>query len=316
LIVGTVSTGGSNEEAVEKILPSVVNISTVQLLMDFMFLPTPVTGVGSGTVVGEDGLIATNFHVVRGTTDINVTLADGTVVIGRVVGMDQESDVALVKVDASGLRAAELGDSDTLRIGQPVLAIGNPLGLMGGPTVTAGVISAFRRNIRGQGVFFEELLQTDAAINPGNSGGPLIDLSGKVVGINTAVIPYAQGIGFAIPINVVKRVVDDLLTYGRALKPFLGIVGYDLNEMIARYYELPANRGVFITEVVRGSPAHSAGIRRGDIVIAIDDSPVRNFSELRNAVRRRRIGEIVKVEIVRGGEILQLHVMLVERPKQ
>lgn len=306
----------SNEEAVEKVLPSVVNISTVQLLMDFMFLSTPVTGVGSGTIVRGDGLIATNFHVVRGTSEINVTLADGEVLRGRVVGNDQESDVALVKVDASGLRAAELGDSDALRVGQPVLAIGNPLGLMGGPTVTSGVISAFRKNIRAQNVFFEELLQTDAAINPGNSGGPLIDLSGKVVGINTAVIPYAHGIGFAIPINIVKRVVEDLLTYGRVVKPFLGIVGYDLNEMIARYYELPANRGVFITEVVRGSPAHSAGIRRGDIIISVDDTPVRSFSELRNAVRRRRIGEVVKVELVRGGEVLQLYVTLMERPRQ
>ncbi|MFQ5762951.1 MAG: S1C family serine protease, partial [Candidatus Bathyarchaeia archaeon] len=203
-----------------KVAPSVVNISTVRLIRDYYFNVHPVTGMGSGVILDEKGFIATNRHVVAGASETIVTTTDGKKFKGMVVGSDASTDLALLRVGGEKLLPAELGDSDNLKVGKLAIAIGNPFGFMlGGPTVTIGVVSALHRHIQAEDRVMEDLIQTDAAINPGNSGGPLVESAGKVIGINTAMIPFAQGIGFAIPVNTVKRVTDELAQYGRVIRP-------------------------------------------------------------------------------------------------
>jgi len=226
-------------EAVSKVSRSVVNISTVQLVRDHFFNLYPISGMGSGVVVDNLGYIVTNHHVVAGSREVVVTTYSGARYEGWVVGVDPATDIAVVKARAEDVQPAELGDSDALKVGQLAIAIGNPFGflLRGGPTVTIGVISALNRYIRLEdGRVYENLIQTDAAINPGNSGGPLIDTSGRVIGINTAMISQAQGIGFAVPVNTVKMIFDDLIRFGRVIRPWLGIVGMDVTKEVARYY--------------------------------------------------------------------------------
>lgn len=219
----------SNEpivSVVERIVPSVVNISTVRPVMDEFLHVHPLAGMGSGIVVSDHGYIVTNRHVVAGARERTVTLPTGRRFEGTVVGMDRTTDLAVLKIEASALPAAQFGDSDALRVGEQVVAIGNPFGfLLGGPTVTVGYVSALHRQIQTEEQIFEDLIQTDAAINPGNSGGPLVDLRGRVVGVNSASIPFAQGIGFAIPANVAERVVEQIVVHGRVVRPWLGMVG-------------------------------------------------------------------------------------------
>jgi serine protease Do len=288
-------------DIIEKASKSVVNISTIKLVHNMFYQAVPVAGMGSGTIIDPKGLILTNNHVVGGADKINVTLWNNEVLEGTIVGSCAIHDIAVVKVNRQNLQAAELGDSDKLRVGQAVYAIGNPFGLAGGPSVTSGVISAIKRTIESQRGLIENLVQTDAAINPGNSGGALVDLEGKVVAISTAIIPFAQGIGFAIPINSAKQCTDGIVNEGIARRPWLGIIGLSITEEIARYYGLPVNHGVLVTKVAEGSPAEDGEMADGDIILEIDDLETKRIEDLVNEIHKRKVGDKIKIFALRNG---------------
>ncbi|MDH5362948.1 MAG: trypsin-like peptidase domain-containing protein [Aigarchaeota archaeon] len=285
--------------AVEKVSKSVVNVSTVRLVNTGFFLTVPVKGVGSGIVIDENGHIITNNHVVEGTAKVEVTLSNGKMVPGRVLGADPSTDIAVIEVSTEDLTPAELGDADNLKVGQVVLAIGNPFGLAGGPTVTAGVVSALNRTIQSEKGVLEDLIQTDAAVNPGNSGGPLVDTRGRVVAITTAIIPFAHGIGFAVPINIAKQVAQDLMRYGKVIRPWLGIMGMDISKDMASHYGLPVESGVLVSRVVSRSPADHSGMDQGDIVVEIDGAPIKNMKELRKKILEKRPGDKLRMAVLR-----------------
>ncbi len=301
-------------DTLEKVSNSVVNISTLKLVHNIFYQAVPVGGMGSGTIIDANGLILTNNHVVGGAEKISVTLWNNQVLEGTIAGACAIHDIAVVKVKAKDLQAAQMADSDTLRVGQRVYAIGNPFRLAGGPSVTSGVISAINRTIESERGLIENLVQTDAAINPGNSGGPLVDMAGKVVAINTAIIPYAQGIGFAIPINSAKSCTDDILTEGATKKPWLGIVGLTITLQIARYYNLPVDHGILVTKVADGSPAEKAGMTDGDIIQQIDNFELRGIEDLVANVRKRKVGEQVKIFASREGRQYLFQFKLKETP--
>lgn len=288
-------------DTLEKANKSVVNINTLKLVRHMFYQAVPVGGLGSGTIIDTEGYVLTNNHVVGGAEKISVTLWNGDVLEGKIVGTCAVHDTAVVKVDQQNLSAAKLGDSDNLRVGQRVYAIGNPFGLAGGPSVTSGVISATNRTIESQRGLIENLVQTDAAINPGNSGGPLVDLEGQVIAINTAIIPYAQGIGFAIPINSAKNCTGEMIKNGISVRPWLGIVGLGVTEDIVRYYDLPIAHGVLITKVSDGSPAQCAGIIMGDIILRIGNLQVENIEDLLGETHKRKVGERARIIIYRRG---------------
>ena len=298
---------GRVTEAVEKVSESLVSISSTRLERRFFGL-VPQEGQGSGVVLSKEGLIITNNHVIAGASQVHVNLKDGRTYVGEVVGSDEATDVAVIKVLADDLPAAELGDSEALRVGQFALAIGNALGLPGGPTVSMGVLSAMGRPLPGADFIFEGLLQTDAAVNPGNSGGPLADLDGKVIGINTAMIPYAQGVGFAIPINTVKRIASEILEHGRVDRPWMGISGIDLNPPIARRYGISAESGFLVAEVVSEGPADVAGLRSGDVIVKAGSRLVAQTKDLLFALSKLPPGGNVRLEINRMGSIGTLEV--------
>lgn len=301
--------------AVERVYASVVNVSTVRLVFDNFLQVHPVQGIGSGVIIDPGGYIVTNNHVVANANRVFVTLPNGQQLEGGVVGADPHSDIALIRVKASGLNAASLGDSDKLKVGQLVIAIGNPFGpLLGGPTVTIGVVSALKRHIGAGDFVLENLIQTDAAINPGNSGGPLVDSRGDVIGINTAMIPFAQGIGFAIPINAVKRAVQDLIRYGRVLRPWLGVLATTLTKGLSEYYGLPPIKGALVLRVVPHGPAYEAGLEPGDIITALDSVQIRSVEDLHHAVQEKRVGDVVRLAIVRQDRRLELTTELSEQP--
>jgi len=298
----------------DKVSRSVVNVSTIKLLHHIFYRAVPVKGMGSGTTIDPEGQILTNNHVVAGAKKISVTLADGRVLEGTVLGTCSTHDVAIVKVKEEKLPAAELGDSDKLRVGQRVFAIGNPFGLAGGPTVTSGVISAVNRSIESPRGVIENLVQTDAAINPGNSGGPLVDMHGKVVAINTAIIPYAQGIGFAIPINSARKCTDEIIAHGAMIRPWLGVSGLTVTGEIASYYGLPVDRGVLVARVTPGSPADNAGIVPGDIVLEFAGKTINNIQELVEKIQSREAGEKVKMLILRNSNRWMVEAVLERTP--
>lgn len=303
--------------AVEKVGPAVVNISTIRMVQDYVFHVHPVAGMGSGIIVDPEGYVASNNHVVAGSQRVDVTTVDGRKLAGKVIGADPTSDVALLKVDSAGLPTAELGDSDKLKVGQVVIAIGNPFGfaLGGGPTVTMGLVSALKRQIQAQDRVLEDLIQTDAAINPGNSGGPLVDLEGRVIGVNTAMIPFAQGIGFAIPINEVKTRLEDLAKYGRVIRPWVGVVGLDLTREMAAYYGLPVSKGVVVARIVHYSPAFEAGLRERDILLRLDDTELTAVGDLQKALKAKKPGETIELVILRDGRRGTASVRLGETPE-
>jgi S1-C subfamily serine protease len=301
-------------DTLEKVSKSVVNISTIKLVHNIFYQAVPVGGMGSGTIIDANGLILTNNHVVGGAEKINVTLWNNQVLEGTIAGSCAIHDIAVVKVKENDLQSAQLGDSEKLRVGQRVYAIGNPFGLAGGPSVTSGVVSAINRTIQSERGLIENLVQTDASINPGNSGGPLVDMAGKVVAINTAIIPYAQGIGFAIPINSAKICTDDILTEGATKKPWLGIVGLSITAEIARYYNLPIDHGVLVMKVAEGSPAEAADMVDGDIILRIGDVELHRIEDLVAQVRRRKAGESVVVFALRNGRERHFELKLREAP--
>src|SRR2546430_8534105 len=226
--------------AVEKLSESVVSIDSVRVTRDFAYGVVLIEGKGSGLVIDSKVYVITNNHVIDGAAKVQIHLKDGRSFVGEVVGSDPSTDIAVIHVEAENLPAAILGDSEQLKVGQLALAIGNTLGLQGGPTVSLGVVSALGRPLPGADFIFEGLIQTDTAINPGNSGGPLADIIGNVIGMNTAMIPYAQGVGFAIPVNTIKWVMQQIREKGRVVRPWLGIYGTTLNEALARRYDHPA----------------------------------------------------------------------------
>jgi len=295
--------------AIGKVQAAVVNINTIRFERDAYLHVHPARGLGSGFIIDDRGYILTNHHITTGSREIEVGLTDGRAFDGKVVGSDPANDLAVSKIDAQDLPVAELGDSNQLRVGQTVIAIGNPFGLVGGPSVTVGVVSALNRHILAERVY-ENLIQTDASINPGNSGGPLLDLNGKVVGINTANIPGAQAIGFAIPINTAKGVLEDIVKHGRVTRPWLGVIGLDVSRELARRFELAVDAGVFVMRIIPESPAERAELQSGDVIVAIGDGQVDSMQDLQSEIRTRRAGDVVSLVVVRGSEEGRMRVTL------
>ena len=293
-----------------------MSIDSVRLARDYRFGVVPLEGQASGVIIDSTGYIVTNNHVIDGAAKVQVTLKDGRTFVGEVVGTDPATDVALVRVDGVNLPVANLGDSESLKAGQIVLAIGNALGLPGGPTVSMGVIGALGRPLPGTDFVLEGFIQTDAAINPGNSGGPLADLSGNVIGINTAMIPFAQGVGFAIPTHTVNRVVEQIIRHGRVVRPFLGISGVDMNPAIARRFNLPVDSGVLLADVGRDTPAYEGGLRSGDIIFRVGDQEVKQMRDLLLSLSGVSVGNVLRIRFVRGGREYDTSVRLVESPNQ
>ncbi len=301
-------------EAVEKVIPSVVNISEVKLIRDAYLQIHPVPGVGSGFIINDKGYILTNAHVVYGSNEIKVALEDGGIFEAKIRGMDTITDLAVVKIEAKGLSVPEIARNNNLKIGQMAIAIGSPLGLVGGPTVTAGVISALNRSIQTEVTFMEGLIQTDAAINPGNSGGPLINSSGIVIGINSAIIPFAQGIGFAIPIQPAMWVAKQLIEFGEVTRPWISISGVDVNPKLVAYYNLPIGKGVLISNVLPGGEADKSGVKPGDILVKIDNIEINNVRDLVKVINKHKVGDKVNMELIRGTGKVQLEIMLEKAP--
>jgi S1-C subfamily serine protease len=265
-------------------------------------------------VLGDQGYILTNQHVVKDAEKVMVILTDTRMMEGNVVGSDADTDIAVVKVEADDLTEAELGDSDSLKVGQPILAIGNPLCLPGGPTVTTGVVSSLKRNLQFRNGGRLRVVQTDAAVNPGSSGGPLIDLRGKVVAISIAQIPYAEGVSFAVPIKLAREIAEEIIRNGRVQRPWIGISGHPLNHYVASYYGLPTPHGIFVAEVTPSSPAVAAGLRTGDIMVSISGIALASAADLLEVIQQKAIGDSVELEVIRNGTRKQLSVSLGTRP--
>jgi S1-C subfamily serine protease len=320
--------------------PGVVNITNRSYGYDFFFRPVPQEGTGSGFVYDTDGHIVTNYHVVEGAQELNVTLPDETTIPATVVGTDPSVDLAVIKVDVApeSLHPVPLGDSDALRVGHFVVAIGNPFGLE--RTLTVGVVSALGRVIQSpDNSFIGEIIQTDAAINPGNSGGPLLDLSGRVIGVNTSILSPSQasaGIGFAVPVSTVRRVVPELIARGYFPHPWLGVTDWTLTPDRADVLrqagmDLSIDSGLLIVETDRGGPADQAGLRGGqqqvrigryilpiggDVVTAIDGEPVTSDRDLNLYLdTKTEIGQTIQVTIWRDGQEMTVPVILTERPR-
>lgn len=305
-------------DAVERAGPAVVSVAVAR--------PAPerfrrhgldeFRGAGSGVIITPDGYVLTNSHVVSGSARIDVGLQDGRTLEAAVVGDDPHSDLAVVRLHESGLPSAELGDSEALRVGQLVVAIGNPLGFQA--TVTTGVVSALGRSLRARsGRLIENIIQTDAALNPGNSGGPLVDVRGRVVGINTAVIMGSQGICFAIPVNTAKWVTASLIRDGRVRRAYLGISGQQVavDRHLALENGVAVPAGVRVVEVQPGTAAERAGLVPGDVLIGIGGAPVTSPDELQRALGRYRVGETLAVDIMRGPRRITVPVEPTELPE-
>jgi putative serine protease PepD len=312
--------------------PGVVNIINTAVSYDFFFNPVPEGGAGSGSIIDKKGNILTNYHVVEGAQRLDVTLSDGSKWEAKVVGTDPSNDLAVIRIDASQekLKVIPLGDSGGLKVGQKVLAIGNPFGLE--RTLTIGIVSSLGRTMRAtNGRLMREIIQTDAAINPGNSGGPLLDSDGKMIGVTSAIfspIGANVGIGFAISVNVVKKVVPQLIEKGRVIRPWLGITGQDIDPELAKLLKLPAG-GILIAEVVSGSPADKVGIKGGkrvisignlqiatggDMVLAINGKTVKTMDELTEDLESRAIGQAVDIDLMRDGKKKTVKIVLSEMP--
>ncbi len=321
-----------NVEVFEKVHTAVVNIASTTLSMNFWMEVIPRRGQGSGFVIDRRGYILTNNHVVAKAQKLTVTTAKGKKIEATLVGRDPRTDLAVIKIPSSDVEAvATLGDSDKIRPGRKAIAIGNPFGLS--HTLTTGIVSALNRSIRTEdGNEIEDLIQTDAAINPGNSGGPLLDSNGHVIGINTAIFSLSggyQGIGFAIPINLAKRVAAKLITSGRVARPWLGISGLSLSPSLAEGLGIDVSQGVLVVQLVRGGPAHQAGLRGGDrevlirgirlllggdVITDINGVAVEDMKELVHQVEQMDVGDTADLGVIRGGFRKRISIKLSERP--
>ncbi|MBP7712970.1 MAG: trypsin-like peptidase domain-containing protein [Gammaproteobacteria bacterium] len=272
------------------------------------------TSLGSGVLVNPRGYVLTNHHVVEGADEIQVMLLDGRRAPARVIGVDPDTDLAVLRVDLADLPSVALGDSDALRVGDVVLAIGNPFGV--GQTVTMGIVSATGRNDLGLSTF-ENFIQTDAAINPGNSGGALVDAAGNLIGVNTAIFTRSggsQGIGFAIPVNLAREVLTAIIEQGRVTRGWLGVEVQELTPEVADVLRLSGERGLVVSGVYRHGPAHLAGVRPYDLITAVGEARVERQKELLETVARVRPGSRVALKIVREGRAAKLDVVVAERP--
>jgi len=320
----------SFSEAARKATPSVVNISATRqikrhnpLLDDpafqrffgerFTLPPETQLSLGSGVIVSREGYILTNDHVVEGVTDIQVTLADGRLVAGKIVGTDPETDLAVVRVPATGLTPITFGSSDAAKVGDVVLAIGDPFSV--GQTVTMGIISATGRDI-GNGSPFGTFIQTDAAINPGNSGGALVDANGNLIGINTLIFSRSggyQGIGFAIPVSLAKTVMEQIIESGSVTRGWFGVEVANITPELAESLGLKSTRGAFVGAIDRGSPAERSGMRLGDVIVALGGHPVADVSATLNAIASVPPGTSVPVKVLRRNQELSLEVLVGKR---
>lgn len=304
--------------AAEKIGPTVVGITNKAYARDFFNRKILIEqGTGSGVIFDQKGYIATNHHVVAGAQELIVTLADGRTVTGKVLGSDIVTDLAVVKIDAGEVPAAPFGDSDSLKVGEPAIAIGNPLGLEFQRTVTAGVISAVNRPLEIAERKFK-LIQTDAAINPGNSGGALVNADGQVVGINSAKISVAgvEGIGFAIPVNTARPILQSLQENGRVARPWMGVHIVDAATGARLGYANIPEKGVLIVRIAPGSPAAKAGLREGDVVINLGGVETVTVADLRSVVDQRKIGEQIDVTYNRNGKTQTTAIVLSDVPSE
>lgn len=315
-----VLTSGTIVEVANRVTPAVVGISTIEFTRENLWSePVAVQGVGSGVIVHPDGYILTNDHVVGGNTSkISVIFTNGDELEGAVLWTDPTLDLAVVKVDATNLIAAPLGSSENLAVGETAVAIGTPLGLQFKHTVTAGIISALNRTVRvptnlGEN-FMEDLIQTDASINPGNSGGPLVNIKGEVIGINTIKVTSAEGMGFAIPIDVAKPIIQHFVEEGSFITPYIGIVGFDRD--MASYYNRNnyVEEGVYVVELDRNGPAYAAGVRVNDIITMVGDQRVSKMLDLRKTIYSYRVGESVDLRLIRDGREITVTMTLVEKP--
>lgn len=299
---------------VERATPAVVTISTMELRRAYPMGVFPASGMGSGIVVSKEGLIVTNYHVVRRARSAEVTLNDGRRAAAEFVGGDPGYDLALLRVPFDDLPVLPLADSDALKVGQLAVAIGSPFGMMlNGPTVTVGVVSAVKRNLETERGVMENLIQTDAPINPGNSGGPLLNTKGEVMGINTAIIPYAQGIGFAVPSNVVRDAVEQFLKFGRIIRPWVGVAGLSVTPRVAEHFGLAQKKGVIVVRVEPKSPAARAGLAEGDVLVGVDGRELAGVEELRSHIRDRRPGDVVRATFERKSKRADVEIRVVER---
>jgi len=323
----------NNISIYRRVGPGVVNITSVVIERDFFFNPIPREGAGSGSIIDSDGHILTNHHVIQDSAKLEVTLSDQSKWPARFVGADPDNDLAVIKIDVpeEKLRVITMGDSSKLKVGQKVLAIGNPFGL--DQTLTTGIISSLGRSIRsGAGVLIQDVIQTDAAINPGNSGGPLLDSTGKIIGINSAIISptgASVGIGFAIPVNTAKRIVPELIKKGYVSYPWIAASVYPLIPEFAKFLGLKVERGAVISKVVKGGPVDRAGLRGGDkqvrvgnslilvggdVIVEMDGKEVLSSDDLIRMIRDHRPGESVELKVLRKGKFLRIKVTLGEKP--
>ena len=301
--------------AAEKISPSVVKIDVAQAAKSRTGEPRERQGGGSGFVFTPDGLILTNSHVVHDAMRIHVSFSDGRHFPAHLIGDDPGTDLAVIRIDvpahdSTGLVAAPLGDSQRLRVGQLAIAIGNPYGFQ--YTVTAGVVSALGRSLRSYaGRMIDDVIQTDASLNPGNSGGPLVTSEGHVIGVNTAMIPMAQGLCFAIGINTAKFVAGRLLQHGRIRRSYIGVEAQTtpLHRRLVRFYDLPQESGVVVAGVTEGSPAKKAGLREGDVIVALDGKPVAGVDDLHRLLTDARVGVSSPLTVLRRTERLEMKVV-------
>ncbi len=332
-IANTVVLGPMNiADMVQKVSPSVVNIETSVVVNDSrsLYFNDPFfkqffgendlrprqnieKGIGSGFIISKDGYILTNQHVIDSANSITVNIAgDSKEYSARVVGQDYELDLAVLKIEANrDLTMIKMGDSTKIRAGEWVVAIGNPYGL--DHTVTAGVISALGRPMQIEGRVYKNLIQTDAAINPGNSGGPLLNTSGEVIGINTAVNAQAQGIGFAISVNTAKDVISELISKGKVVRPYIGVWLKSMDEKTAAYLHAP-NYGVIVDTIVSGGPADRAGIQQNDVIISLNGKKINNYDDLQTFLKGRQVGDQIKVELIRNAQTMTTKLTLTEKP--
>ncbi len=325
--VGEVSPG-SFAPAAKKAAPAVVSINTIKAVRHprsndpwFQFFfgdqgTQEQAGLGSGVIISTDGYILTNNHVVEGADDIEVTLTDSRQAKAQVIGTDPETDLAVLKIALDKLPVIVLGNSDQIDVGDRVLAIGNPFGV--GQTVTSGIVSALGRSQLAINTF-ENFIQTDAAINPGNSGGALVDVSGNLLGINTAIYSRSggsMGIGFAIPVSTAKLVLDGIVKDGRVVRGWIGVEPNELSPELAETFGVKADSGVIITGVLQAGPAAQAGMRPGDVIVQVGDKPIRNVSELLTAVAALKPGEAAKFDVRRGEGPVELQITPGLRPAQ
>ncbi len=293
-------------------MKSVVGITTVELVSDYyFFLPREVEGVGSGVIVDSNGYILTNSHVVGDgkAKSLEVLFEDGEKLPGKVLFADPNLDLAIVKVDKKGLPAVNLGNSDDLQVGEPVVAIGNPLGLDFQRTVTDGIVSGLNRTISVEGVTMTDLIQTNASINKGNSGGPLFNKNGEVIGINTVKVGNAEGLGFSIPINTTKIIIEDVIKKGSYEPVMLGIKSFNVRDFKSAFdVNLSVDKGVIVIETEKNSPAAKANLEQMDIIIKLDNNNIDDIEDLSKVLHKYRDGDKAKLTILRNGEEMEVEV--------